>query len=84
MAEVLKITDDIKRQHKERIDKLVERQNDRIKSAMERGAHSTVFGPDTTDPDYKELRLMYEKEGYHIKPTGYIGGVWQLSEDICW
>ena len=84
MAEVLKISDEVKKQHEQRIAKMVERQNDRIKSAIEKGNHSTIFYPNTTDPDYRELRLMYEREGYHIKPTGYIGGVWQLTEDICW
>lgn len=84
MAEVLKITDDVKRQHKERIDRLIERQNQHIKYAIEIGRHDTCFDLDVHDPDYREVRMLYEKEGYHIKPTGYIGGVWQLTEDICW
>ena len=44
-------------------------------------------------PDYKyfrfddysdEIKKRFTNAGYRIKPTGYIGGVWQLSEDIHW
>jgi hypothetical protein len=31
-----------------------------------------------------EIKQMFMAEGYTFKPTGYCGGVWQLSEDICW
>lgn len=31
-----------------------------------------------------EVRERFRKAGYKIKPTGYIGGVWQLTEDIMW
>lgn len=35
--------------------------------------------------DYKEeVKEKFKRAGYIIKPTGYIGGVWQLTEDICW
>lgn len=35
--------------------------------------------------DYQtEIKERFRKAGYIIKPTGYIGGVWQLTEDICW
>ena len=35
--------------------------------------------------DYKEeVKTRFQRAGYIIKPTGYIGGVWQLTEDICW
>lgn len=35
--------------------------------------------------DYSdEVKKRFIEAGYRIKPTGYIGGVWQLSEDICW
>ena len=35
--------------------------------------------------DYEdEVREKFRKAGYKIKPTGYIGGVWQLTEDISW
>lgn len=31
-----------------------------------------------------EVREKFRAAGYKIKPTGFIGGVWQDSEDICW
>lgn len=31
-----------------------------------------------------EVRKKFIQAGYIVKPTGYIGGVWQLTEDICW
>ena len=35
--------------------------------------------------DYEdEIRKKFRAAGYTIKPTGYIGGVWQQTEDICW
>lgn len=35
--------------------------------------------------DYKdEIKKRFEKAGYIIKPTGYIGGVYQRTEDIMW
>jgi len=35
--------------------------------------------------DYKdEIKERFIAAGYKIKPTGYIGGVWQDSEDIMW
>ena len=35
--------------------------------------------------DYQEeIKKKFKQAGYIIKPTGYIGGVWQLTEDICW
>ena len=35
--------------------------------------------------DYaSEVKAKFKQAGYVIKPTGYIGGVWQLTEDIMW
>lgn len=35
--------------------------------------------------DYEdEIAELFRFAGYTIKPTGYIGGVWQLSKDIMW
>ena len=45
------------------------------------------------NPDYKyfrfddysdEIKKRFINAGYRIKPTGYIGGVWQQTEEICW
>ena len=84
MVEPIKITNDIKMEHKNRIDEIVERQNRSIKSAIARNYHSTCFVLDKYDSDYIEVRNIFENAGYVIKPTGYIGGVWQTTEEICW
>ena len=35
--------------------------------------------------DYEdEIAKLFLNAGYFIKPTGYIGGVWQLTKDIMW
>lgn len=35
--------------------------------------------------DYAEdIKKRFINAGYIIKPTGYIGGVWQKTEDIMW
>lgn len=35
--------------------------------------------------DYEdEVREKFRAAGYIVRPTGYIGGVWQQTEDICW
>ncbi len=31
-----------------------------------------------------EMKEWLESLGYRIVPTGYIGGVWQLSSDVTW
>ena len=31
-----------------------------------------------------EIKAWLRDLGYRIEPTGYIGGVWQRTEDICW
>lgn len=35
--------------------------------------------------DYEsEIKTRFQRAGYIIKPTGYIGGVWQRTESIHW
>ena len=31
-----------------------------------------------------DIKTWLKGLGYQIKPTGYSGGVWQTTEDICW
>ena len=31
-----------------------------------------------------EIKTWLRSLGYRFKPTGYCGGVWQDSEEICW
>ena len=83
---MLEITNEMRNARAERIAKIEKRIDDKIRSAVERGEHSAYFYCDKdSDKDvYDEIRSKYERAGYKIKPTGYIGGVWQLTEDICW
>lgn len=83
---MLEITKEMKNARAERIAKIEKRIDDKIRSAVERGESCTYFPCDKdSDKDvYDEIRRKYERAGYKIKPTGYIGGVWQLTEDICW
>ncbi len=84
--EPLKITDEMKNKRQERLDKMYDEVNDRIKTALEHDRSYAYFPCDkVNDKDiYDEVRAKYEAAGYIIKPTGVIGGVWQLTEDICW
>lgn len=83
---MLEITNEMKNTRNDRIAKIEKKIDERIRKAVERGESYCYFPCDKeTDKDvYDEICEKYEKAGYKIKPTGYIGGVWQLSEDICW
>lgn len=70
-----------------------------IRSAIERGQNKTCFtntgcylkedgtiggcGDRYVDCEY-EIKIWLKDLGYRIEPTGYIGGVWQRTKDICW
>ncbi|MBE5917767.1 MAG: hypothetical protein E7273_13115 [Pseudobutyrivibrio ruminis] len=84
IIEAVPITNELKEAHEKRINEAVKRQNDRIIKARENGETCTIFYTDKYDQDYKEIRGIFEKAGYTIKPTGISGGVMQLTEDICW
>lgn len=32
----------------------------------------------------EEVKELFRSKGYTFRPTGYIGGVWQRTENICW
>ena len=66
-----------------------------IERASEKGYRKTCFCPSaywyTTEEGIRafmlfddEVKEEFKKYGYKFKPTGYIGGVWQRTEDICW
>ena len=68
--------------YKKEMSKQITRINSSIQRAKEKGLVNTCFcgyGAYETD-----LKMMYRSKGYYFKPTGYIGGDWQLSEEICW
>lgn len=65
-----------------------------IERASKEGRRSTCFNPPAYwyDTEYGRTFIRYDKEvkelfiqkGYRFRPTGYIGGVWQRTEHICW
>lgn len=61
-----------------------------IERANKDGRRSTCFTPTMGMVNGKyidceeELKQMFRDKGYTFKPTGYIGGVWQRTIDICW
>ena len=83
---MIEITQEMKNAHAQRIASVEARVDKRITMALEDGRNITYFPCDKdSDADvYAEIRAKYERAGYRIIPTGYIGGVWQLTEDICW
>lgn len=46
--------------------------------------HSSDYKYFRFDDYSDEIKKRFTNAGYRVKPTGYIGGVWQLSEDIYW
>ena len=64
------------------LDKQVSRVMERIEQAKSRGLSRTVFCP--FSDHYDVVKRKFLDCGYSFKPTGYWGGVWQLTEDICW
>lgn len=83
---MIEITKEMKNERKQRLTEMEAKIDKHILNAVKNGNHSAYFACDR-DIDkeiYDEIRKKYEAAGYIIKPTGYIGGVWQLSEDICW
>lgn len=83
---MFKITEEMRTKSNQRFEKVCKKVDNQIKRAVEWGQTSTVFLCDKeVDKDvYNRVRKAYETEGYIIKPSGYCGGVWQLTEDICW
>ena len=53
-----------------------------IEKANSRGFNYTTFNVDYRYEE--EVKRLFMEKGYRFKPTGYIGGVWQRSTDICW
>lgn len=88
MAEPMMITKEMRDSRAEKVDAIIERVNSDIKRAAEKGLHECYFACDKDSysdaPFYEEVRERFESYGYRIKPTGFIGGVWQRTENIEW
>lgn len=72
----------------------IENINRRINESKEQGRTNTCWNISSylyikgvhtfvCDIEY-ELKQLYKSKGYSFRPTGYIGGVYQLTENICW
>lgn len=83
---MIEITNEMKSAKEKRIAEVEKKVDAQIKLGIEYGQNRRVFCCDKeADADvYDEVRKKYERAGYKIVPTGYSGGVWQLTEDICW
>ena len=88
MIEPMQITKEMRDSREEKVSRIIEKINSDIKRAAEKGLHECFFDCSKNNysqaPFYKEVRERFERYGYRIKPTGYIGGVWQLTENIEW
>ena len=80
------ITAEMKEAKAKRLAQVEARVDRQIQKAIDNGYNYAYFACDKDiDTDvYEEIRSKYESAGYKIKPTGKIGGVWQLTEDIYW
>ena len=66
-----------------------------IERASKQGYRKTCFNPSaywyTTESGIRtymrfddEVKNEFKKYGYRFEPTGYVGGVLQRTENICW
>lgn len=69
--------------HNEEVDKAIESVVRDIEKAKEEGKHRTVFCPGGYWLE-AEVKDAFKRAGYWFEPVGYIGGVRQLDEYICW
>lgn len=78
------ITDEMKAMSEKHFNDLCEKQNRSIERAVRRGHTSCVCAIYTDHPLWERFKTEYERAGYIITPTGYIGGIWQLTYDMSW
>lgn len=55
-----------------------------IEKAKAAGKYQCNFWPYCKGDHYDSIKALFQKYGYTFRPTGYIGGVWQDTENICW
>lgn len=66
---------------------LLASQDRSIEYAIKEGRTNTCFtihGSIYADEWEERMKAHYSRLGYTFRPTGYIGGVWQRTEQICW
>ena len=54
-----------------------------IEKAKMAGKRQANFDPRPWE-QYDAVKNAFKVKGYYFTPTGYIGGVWQLTENINW
>jgi len=84
MSEPMAITQKMRENREAKISAIIDRINSDIKLAVSHGNNNACFACDRDNPFYSEIRRMFEAKGYRIKPTGYLNGYWQLTDDILW
>ena len=67
-------------ERQEKIKQYIEWQENSIRRACDNGHRRTCFA---YGYDMPEVVKHFKDLGYTFKPTGYSGGVWQNSTDIC-
>lgn len=55
-----------------------------IEKAKAAGKYQCNFYPYCNGDYYDSIKALFQKHGYTFRPTGYVGGVWQTTENICW
>lgn len=54
-----------------------------IEKAAEAGRRYAHFDPRPVE-QYDAVKAAFEQRGFSFRPTGYVGGVWQQTERVCW
>ena len=81
MANIIRANEVLKNQDMTRFNNACKVVMNDIRVASKKGYRSTCFRAHECREQVKE---EFKRNGYTFKPTGYVGGVWQMTEDICW
>jgi hypothetical protein len=81
-AKEMRSRTDANEKRKKEIESAIAFQVRAIQKAQERGVSYVGF---SVPHQYeREIKEMFTKQGYTFRPTGYIGGVLQITERIHW
>ena len=68
-------------QYQKELNEQLRNQERRIREASASGSNRVCFSANKHESDVKRILI---ENGFRFEPTGYSGGVWQLTEDIVW
>ena len=54
-----------------------------VELASAQGLRDCCFNPYPSNL-YGAVKDEFQKYGYSFRPTGYVSGIWQQTEQICW